>query len=99
MGKGQRDYHPSRLGKGIDHAISDSGLEFVANEPQVAGCDCAKTLYIEPGSSWENDYCESFNSKLQDEFMNGEISYSLKELRVLVERRRVHTTPSDHIHL
>jgi hypothetical protein len=31
--------------------------------------------------------------------MNGEISYSLKELRVLVERRRVHTTPSDHIHL
>ena len=33
----------------------------------------AKTLYIEPGSPWENGYCESFNSKLRDEFLNGEI--------------------------
>jgi len=49
-----------------------------------------KTLYIEPGSPWENGYCESFNSKLRDEFLNGEIFYSLKELRVLVERWRVH---------
>ena len=50
----------------------------------------AKTLYIEPGSPWENGYCESFNSKLRDEFLNGEIFYSIKELRVLVERWRVH---------
>jgi putative transposase len=49
----------------------------------------AKTLYIEPGSPWENGYCESFNSKLRDEFLNGEIFYSLKELRVLAERWRV----------
>jgi transposase InsO family protein len=50
----------------------------------------AKTLYIEPGSPWENGYCESFNSKLRDEFLNGEIFYSMKELRVLAERWRVH---------
>ena len=50
----------------------------------------AATLYIEPGSPWENGYCESFNSKLRDEFLNGEIFYSIKELRVLAERWRIH---------
>ena len=50
----------------------------------------AKTLYIEPGSPWENGYCESFNSKLRDEFLNGEIFYSMKEIRILAERWRVH---------
>ena len=50
----------------------------------------AKTLYIEPGSPWENGFCESFNSKLRDEFLNGEIFYSLKEVRVLAERWRVY---------
>ena len=49
-----------------------------------------KTLYIEPGSPWENGYCESFNSKLRDEFLNGEIFYSMKEIRILAERWRVH---------
>ncbi|SEF77584.1 HTH-like domain-containing protein [Bryocella elongata] len=44
----------------------------------------------EPGSPWENGYCESFNSKIRDEFLNGEIFYSVKELRVLAERWRVH---------
>jgi hypothetical protein len=47
-------------------------------------------VYIEPGSPWENGYCESFNSKLRDEFLNGEIFYSINELRVLAERWRVH---------
>ena len=50
----------------------------------------AKTAYIEPGSPWENGYCESFNSKLRDEFLNGEIFHSMKEIRVLAERWRVH---------
>ncbi len=50
----------------------------------------AKTAYIEPGSPWENGYFESFNSKLRDEFLNGEIFYSMKEIRVLAERWRVH---------
>jgi len=47
-------------------------------------------LYIEPGSPWENGYCESFNSKLRDEFLNGEIFYSLKEAQVLAERWRIY---------
>ena len=38
----------------------------------------ARTLYIEPGGPWENGYCESFNDKLRDELLNGEIFYSLK---------------------
>ena len=38
----------------------------------------AKTRYIEPSSPWENGHCESFNSKLRDEFLNGELFYSIK---------------------
>jgi putative transposase len=48
----------------------------------------AKTLYIEPGSPWENGYCESFNGKLRDECLNGEIFYSLKEATVVIEHWR-----------
>jgi putative transposase len=44
-----------------------------------------RTLYIEPGSPWENGYCESFNGKLRDECLNQEIFYSLKEAQVVVE--------------
>ena len=50
----------------------------------------ATTLYIEPGSAWENGYCESFNGKLRDECLNGEIFYSLKEAQVVIEQWRVH---------
>jgi transposase InsO family protein len=57
---------------------------------QLAGPTGAKTLYIEPGSPWENGYCESFNSKLRDEFLNGEIFYTLKEAQVLAERWRIY---------
>ncbi len=49
-----------------------------------------KTLYIEPGSPWENGYNESFNSKLRGELLNTELFYSLKEATVLVERWRQH---------
>ena len=48
----------------------------------------SKTLYIEPGSPWENGYCESFNGKLRDECLNQEIFYSLKEARVVIEQWR-----------
>lgn len=48
------------------------------------------TLDIEPGSPRKNGYCESFNSKLRDEFLNGEIFYSLKEVQVLAERWRIY---------
>ena len=50
----------------------------------------AKTAFIEPGSPWENGYCESFNSKLRDELLNGEIFYSLAEARGVVETWRRH---------
>ncbi|EFO30082.1 transposase B [Roseibium sp. TrichSKD4] len=46
--------------------------------------------YIEPGSPWENGYCESFNARLRDELLNGEIFYSLKEAQILVEQWRKH---------
>ena len=78
--------------KGVpEHLRSDNGPEFVARDLRkwLAGTG-AKTAYIEPGSPWENGYCESFNSKLRDEFLNGEIFYSMKEIRVLAERWRVH---------
>ena len=80
------------VAKGIpEHIRSDNGPEFVARDLRKWLAETgAKTLYIEPGSPWENGYCESFNSKLRDEFLNGEIFYSMKELRVLAERWRVY---------
>ena len=46
--------------------------------------------FIEPGSPWENGYCESFNSKLRDELLNGELFYSLAEARIIIEGWRKH---------
>ncbi len=48
----------------------------------------ARTAYIEPGSPWENGYCESFNGRMRDEF--GEIFYSLREAQIIIERWRNH---------
>jgi hypothetical protein len=45
----------------------------------------AKTAYIAPGSPWENGYVESFNARLRDELLNGEIFYSLREAQVMIE--------------
>ena len=45
----------------------------------------AKTAYIEPGSPWENGYCESFNGRMRDELLNGEIFYSLREAQIIIE--------------
>ncbi len=52
-----------------------------------------KTLYIEPGSPWENGYNESFNGKLRDELLNTEIFYTFKEAEILIEgwRHRYNT--------
>ena len=73
-----------------EHIRSDNGPEFVAKELRrwldKVGTG---TLYIEPGSPWENGYCESFNGKLRDECLNGEIFYSLKEAQVVIEKWRV----------
>ena len=73
------------------HIRSDNGSEFTATAvrewlPRVG----VKTLYIEPGSPWENGYNESFNGKLRDELLNGEIFYTLKEAQVLIEQWRRH---------
>jgi transposase InsO family protein len=80
------------LVRGIpEHIRSDNGPEMTAKivRSWLAGVG-AKTLYIEPGSPWENGYCESFNGKLRDELLNGEIFCSLKEAKVLIEQWRHH---------
>jgi putative transposase len=73
------------------HIRSDNGPEFVAKTVQewitAVG---AKTAYIEPGSPWENGYVESFNARLRDELLNGEIFYSLREAQIIIESWRRH---------
>jgi transposase InsO family protein len=70
---------------------SDNGPEFVAKAVrkwlEASGVD---TLFIEPGSPWENGYIEAFNSRLRDEFLNQELFTSLTEAQVLAERHRVY---------
>ena len=74
-----------------DHIRSDNGSEFTAHAVRDwLGRIGVKTLYIEPGSPWENGYNESFNSKLRDEILNTEIFSTLKEAKVLIERWRHH---------
>jgi putative transposase len=80
------------------HVRSDNGPEFIAKAVRewIAAVG-AKTAFIEPGSPWENGYCESFNSKLRDELLDGEIFYSLAEARVVVEGwRRQYNTVRPH---
>lgn len=73
------------------HIRSDNGPEFIAKAVQewitAVG---AKTAYITPGSPWENGYIESFNARLRDELLNGEIFYTLKEARIIIEAWRRH---------
>ena len=70
---------------------SDNGPEFVAQAVQewiaVVG---AKTAYIERSSPWENGYIESFNARLRDELLNGEIFYTLREAQIIIESWRRH---------
>lgn len=74
-----------------EHVRSDNGAEMRADRVQKwLGTLGTRPLFIEPGSPWENGYCESFNGKLRDECLNGEIFYSLKEAQVVIERWRVH---------
>ncbi|MFI3905636.1 IS3 family transposase [Ochrobactrum sp. S1502_03] len=73
------------------HIRSDNGPEFIAKALRewIAAVG-SKTAYIMPGSPWENGYCESFNSKLRDELLNGEIFYTLKEAKIIIENWRQH---------
>jgi len=73
------------------HIRSDNGPEFVAKKlvrwlKQLE----VGPLFIQPGSPWENGYCESFNGKMRFELLNGEIFYSMMEARVIIERWRRH---------
>jgi hypothetical protein len=73
---------------------SDNGPEFVAKAVQAwIAAVGAKTAYIAPGSPWENGYFESFNARLRDELLNGEIFYTLKEARIVIEGWRRHYNP------
>ena len=73
-----------------EYIRSDNGPEFTAKMVRHWLKDLGvHTLFIEPGSPWENGYIESFNGKLRDEKLNGEIFYTLKEAQVLIERWRV----------
>ena len=80
------------LVRGIpEHIRSDNGPEMTAKiVRQWLASVGVQTLYIAPGSPWENGYCESFNGKLRDELLNGEIFYSLKEAQVVIEQWRKH---------
>ena len=80
------------VSRGIPTNIrSDNGSEFIARKLrhwltmlQVAPLDIA------PGSPWENGYCESFNGKMRDQLLNGELFYTLKEAQIIIERWRIH---------
>jgi transposase InsO family protein len=80
------------LRRGIPtHIRSVHGPEFIArklrhwlNALQVT------LLYIEPGSPWENGYCESFNGKMRDQLLNGALFYTLREAQIIIERWRIH---------
>lgn len=72
-----------------EHIRSDNGPELTATGVRKwLGRLKVKTLFIEPGSPWENGYNESFNGKLRDELLNLEVFFTLREAQVLVERWR-----------
>jgi transposase InsO family protein len=73
------------------HIRSDNGPEFVAKAVQAwITAVGARTAYIAPGSPWENGYVESFNARLRDELLDGELFYSLREAQIIIESWRIH---------
>ena len=80
------------------HIRSDNGPEFTATLVRLwlEALD-VETLFIEPGSPWENGYVESFNGKLRDELLDREIFFTLAEAKILIERwRREYNTVRPH---
>jgi putative transposase len=74
-----------------DYIRSDNGSEFTAKILQDWLQKLkVKTAFIEPGSPWENGYNESFNGRLRDELLNGEVFYTLKEAQTIIEDWRNH---------
>lgn len=80
------------------HIRSDNGPEFAAQliRDWLKRVD-VETLFIQPGSPWENGYVESFNGKLRDELLNGEMFFTLTEAQIIIERwRREYNTLRPH---
>lgn len=74
-----------------EYIRSDNGPEMMAKVLRNwLGRVGTKTVYIMPGSPWENGYCESFNGKLRNELLDGEIFYTLREAQVVIEQWRWH---------
>jgi len=74
-----------------EHIRSDNGPEFIAKKLKKWLKDLGVvTLFIEPGSPWENGYCESFNGKMRYQLLDGEIFYTLFEAQVIIESWRRH---------
>ena len=85
-----QNLHPLFIDRGVPECLrSGNGSEFTAQAVRdwlkAIG---VRTLYIEPGSPWENGYVESFNGKLRDELLNREVFETLREAQVLTERWR-----------
>jgi transposase InsO family protein len=81
-----------------EHIRSDNGPEFVAKHP-VYWLDRlgVNASFITPGSPWENGFIESFNGRMRDEFLNGEIFHKLIEAKILIEQwRRFYNTKRPH---
>jgi transposase InsO family protein len=73
-----------------DHLRSDNGSEFIAHLVQDWFREHGiKTIYIEPGSPWQNGWIESFHARLRDECLNRELLLNLREARVVIEDFRV----------
>src|SRR3954467_4823931 len=81
------------LEKGVpEHVRCDNGPEMIAKALREWLTRLGtKPLYIEPGSPWDNGYCESFNGKLQDECLKREIFYSLREAQAVISAWRDHS--------
>jgi transposase InsO family protein len=80
------------------HIRSDNGPEFIAKKllSWFKTLDIAP-LFIEPGSPWENGYCESFNGKMRYELLDGEIFDTLREAQIIIERwKRLYNTVRPH---
>ena len=85
-----------------EHIRSDNGPEFTSKAIRRWLSDMGvRTLFIEPGSPWENGYIESFNGKLRDELLNREIFTTLTEAQILIEqwqREYNHVRPHSALH-
>jgi putative transposase len=81
-----------------EYIRSDNGSEFIAKRVQELLLRLGtQPTYIEPGSPWENGFVESFNGRMRDELLNGEIFYTIKEAKIIIEQwRKEYNTERPH---